>query len=207
MALPLALLAVPSIFIGFVTKDMIIGVGTDFWGNALFTLPQNSILLDAEFLPHSIKLLPVLLSLTGGITSFLLYTYGIRNLYEFKTSQTGRNLYNFLNRKWFFDKIYTEVIGQNILSFGYSSSYKAIDRGFIEMLGPFGLSYLINLKGRSLSNLQTGFVYHYAFVMLVGVTFILILIHIWQSIGFIIDPRLAIIFILGLFFQLLSDIN
>jgi NADH-ubiquinone oxidoreductase chain 5 len=207
MALPLALLAVPSIFIGFVTKDMIIGVGTDFWGNALFTLPQNSILLDAEFLPHSIKLLPVLLSLTGGITSFLLYTYGIRNLYEFKTSQAGRNLYNFLNRKWFFDKIYTEVIGQNILSFGYSSSYKAIDRGFIEMLGPFGLSYLINLKGRSLSNLQTGFVYHYAFVMLVGVTFILILIHIWQSIGFIIDPRLAIIFILGLFFQLLSDIN
>jgi NADH-ubiquinone oxidoreductase chain 5 len=205
MALPLGILAIPSIFIGYLTKDMIIGVGTDFWGSAIFTLPQNSILLDAEFLPHSIKLLPVIFSVCGATSSYVLYTFGIRTLYEIKTSNLGRNLYNFLNRKWFFDKVYVEVIGQNVLSFGYDSSYKAIDRGIIEMLGPFGLSNLVNTKGTFLSRLQTGFVYHYAFVMLVGVTFILVLLHIWQVLGFMVDPRLSIIFVLALYIQQISS--
>ena len=52
----LAILSIPSRFIGFYTKDMIIGVGTDFWGNALFTHPQNLTMLEAEFIPHYIKL-------------------------------------------------------------------------------------------------------------------------------------------------------
>jgi len=198
MALPLAILAVPSIFIGFVTKDMIIGVGTDFWGNALFTLPQNSILLDAEFIPHSIKLVPVVFSISGAASSYVLYTYGPRTLFSFKISPFGRLFYNFLNRKWFFDKVYTEVIAQNALSFGYKTSYKTIDRGIIEMLGPYGLSSMVNVQGSLLSRLQTGFVYHYAFVMLVGVTFILILSHFWAVFGIIIDPRLGSVFLLSL---------
>ena len=60
MAFPLFILCLGSIFLGYATKDMIIGVGTDFWGNALFTHPENLTMLEAEFIPHYIKLTPVI---------------------------------------------------------------------------------------------------------------------------------------------------
>lgn len=190
MALPLAILAIPSIFLGYVTRDMIIGVGTNFWGNALFVLPKNLIILDAEFIPTSIKLVPVIFSLSGAISSYIVYTYGQRALYEFKISTIGRGLYNFLNRKWFFDKVYNEVVCQKALAFGYHTSYKIIDRGIIEMLGPYGLSNMVSKQGTYLSRLQSGYVYHYAFLMLVGVTFLVMALHLGNGL----DARLALIF-------------
>ena len=51
-----------------------------------------------------------------------------------------RKLYTFLNRKWFFDKIYNEFISQIILNLSYHTTYKAIDRGIIESVGPYGYS-------------------------------------------------------------------
>jgi hypothetical protein len=53
-------------------------------------------------------------------------------------SWLGKKIYNFLNRKWFFDKIYNEYFGQFFFKFGYSISYKFIDRGIFEILGPTG---------------------------------------------------------------------
>jgi NADH-ubiquinone oxidoreductase chain 5 len=169
MALPLAVLALGSIFTGYYTKDMIIGVGTDFWGNAIYTLPENMILLEAEFIPTTIKLVPVIFSITGAITSFLLYSYCSKELYRLKVSFIGRKIYTFLNRKWFFDKVYNEYVVQGALDVGYKTTYKAIDRGVIEMVGPYGISYSVYNTSLSISKMQTGYLYHYAFVMLMGV--------------------------------------
>lgn len=169
MALPLATLALGSMFTGYYTKDMIIGVGTDFWGNAIYTLPENMILLEAEFIPTSIKLVPVIFSITGAITSFLVYAYFSKELYQMKVSFVGRKIYTFLNRKWFFDKVYNEYIVQGALTFGYQTSYKAVDRGLIEMLGPYGISHSIYNTSMNISKMQSGYLYHYAFVMLLGV--------------------------------------
>jgi len=72
MGLPLLILSFGSIFIGYLTKDLIIGVGSDFWNNALYTHPQNLTLLEAEFIPHSIKLVPVIFSLIGAGSAFIL---------------------------------------------------------------------------------------------------------------------------------------
>ena len=55
------------------------------------------------------------------------------------------------------------------MTLGYKTSYKAIDRGLIEMLGPYGISYTIYNTSRNISGLQSGYLYHYAFVMLLGV--------------------------------------
>ena len=60
MGYPLFILVFGSIFVGYLTKDMIIGVGTNFWENALFVLPENLVIFDAEFLPVYIKLIPVI---------------------------------------------------------------------------------------------------------------------------------------------------
>ena len=166
MALPLLILSFGSIFIGYFTKDMIVGVGTNFWGNAIYTAPQNTILLDAEFLPPFIKLIPVIFSLGGAFTSFFCYSLYSNTLYIWKLNNLGQILYNFFNRKWFFDKIYNDTLVQYSLIFGYNTTYKTVDRGLIEIFGPFGLSQKLYNKSLQLSKFQTGLVYDYALYML-----------------------------------------
>ena len=63
MIIPLIILAFGSIFIGYITKDMFIGLGTNFWGNAIFISQINLIMIDSEFIPYYIKLIPVILSI------------------------------------------------------------------------------------------------------------------------------------------------
>jgi NADH-ubiquinone oxidoreductase chain 5 len=201
MALPLAILAIPSIFIGYLTKDMLIGMGTNFWGNSLYVLPKNMNMIDAEFIPQFWKLLPVCLSIFGASLSFFMYTFGAKTLYQIKISSNGKKIYNFLNKKWFFDKIYNEFIVQSFLSFGYHISYKTIDRGIIEILGPMGLSNLVSQKAYLLHRMQTGFLYHYAFLMLVGTTFLLGILQLENTLLNFIDFRLVTLFFITIFFS------
>jgi NADH-ubiquinone oxidoreductase chain 5 len=95
ISIALAILSIPSIFIGYYTKDMVIGLGTDFWGNSLFVLSENMNMFDAEFISHFYKLLPVILSLSGASLSFLLYTFGTTWLFKLKISFIGKKFYNF----------------------------------------------------------------------------------------------------------------
>ena len=200
MLLPLAILTIPSIFIGYLTKDMIIGMGSDFWGNSIYVLPKNMNIIDAEFIPHLWKIFPVCFSVFGATLSFFLYTFGTNFLYKIKMSFFGRKIYNFLNKKWFFDKIYAEFIIQSFLTFSYHISYKIIDRGIIEILGPMGLSNLVSKKAHSLHKLQTGFLYHYAFLMLVGTTILVSILQLGDNIFNFIDYRLITTFLVTIFF-------
>ena len=59
MAIPLMILAFASIFIGYLSRDMFIGLGTDFFQNSLTTLPNHVLYVDSEFLPTHIKLIPL----------------------------------------------------------------------------------------------------------------------------------------------------
>jgi len=200
MALPLLILSVPSIFIGYLSRDLFIGLGSPFWNGALFVLPPNLNAIDAEFIPHFFKLLPVGLSLTGATLALILYTFSSKGLYVLKTSVMGRKLYNFLNRKWFFDKVYNEFINQTALSFGYFISYKTIDRGIIEMLGPWGLSKTVLSQTSILSRLQTGLVYDYSLWMFFGVLLMILFVVSWEFLIFLLDPSLIFIFIVTVTF-------
>jgi len=200
MALPLFILVFPSIFIGYLSRDLFIGFGTGFWNNAIFIFPGNLNLIDAEFAPSFFKLLPVFLSILGATSALFLYTFLSKDLYLLKTSNIGHKMYTFLNRKWFFDKFYNEFVNQNFLNFGYHVSYKAIDRGFIEMVGPFGLSLTAYKKSLLLGSLQTGNVYDYALWVFIGLISILISIDFLYSLLFFLDPSLFIIFIVTFFF-------
>nr|YP_010377440.1 NADH dehydrogenase subunit 5 [Hemiaulus sinensis]QYB23176.1 NADH dehydrogenase subunit 5 [Hemiaulus sinensis] len=200
ICIALAVLSIPSIFIGFYSKDMIIGLGTDFWGNSIFVLPENMNMIDAEFIPHKFKVLPVILSLCGATSSFLLYSFGSSILFKFKISYLGKKIYNFLNKKWFFDKVYNEYLGQFFFKFGYNVSYKIIDRGIFEIFGPMGLSNVISKKAFYTSKLQTGYIYHYTLLILIGNTIMLGARQFWLLMGGIIDFRLFIIFFISTFF-------
>nr|AZJ13587.1 NADH dehydrogenase subunit 5 [Endarachne binghamiae] len=165
MSLVLGVLAIPSIFVGYFSRDLFIGLGTDFWGNALYCLPSNFNLIDAEFMSTSIKILPLCLSIFGGFLSFILYKNYSRNIFLFKTSYLGRKLYTFLNRKWLFDKVYNDFVSQNALDFGYHFTYKTIDRGLVESLGPFGLSNILLDQVNKSRIWHSGYLYHYLVVL------------------------------------------
>jgi NADH-ubiquinone oxidoreductase chain 5 len=205
ICISLALLSIPSVFIGFYTKDMIIGLGTDFWGNSIYVLPENMNMIDAEFIDHSFKILPVVLSLLGATTSFLLYTFSSKLLFQLKISFFGKKIYNFLNKKWFFDKVYNEYIGQFLFKFGYNVSYKIIDRGVFEIFGPMGLSSSILKKSSLISNLQTGYLYHITLTMLIGITFFIGFRQFWTLFGDLFDFRLSIIIFLLSFFLIYTS--
>ena len=203
MALPLGILAIPSIFIGFLGKDMIIGLGSDFWSNAIFVHPANLNSIDAEFIPHTIKLLPVALSLLGAGLSYFLYSYNSFFLYSFATSHFGKKLYTFFNRKWFFDKIYNEFVVQNLLFFGFHISYKVIDRGIIEIFGPRGVSNFVITNANLLRNFQTGFIYHYALFIFIGAGFLILSSQFYGFLLCLIDYR--VLCLLGVSAFIIND--
>jgi NADH-ubiquinone oxidoreductase chain 5 len=205
MALPLFILAIPSIFIGYLTKDMFIGLGTAFWQGSIFIKPDNFNLIDAEHIPQLAKLLPVGLAFCGALTSFFLYAYNSHMLYSFKVSPFGIKLYTFLNRKWFFDKVYNEILGLFFLNAAYNFTYKHVDRGLIEFLGPFGLTNLVSQLAHALRVLQTGFFYHYTLAMVLALVsfvgyFRLQALFDLSSVIFFSDVRLWFLFLLGFFF-------
>lgn len=196
----LGCLAIPSIFVGYYTKDMIVGVGSSFFGTAIYVNSINFNLFDAEFIPIFYKTLPVYLSLFGFISAFLLYNFKSKLLFKIKTHFFGKKLYNFLNRKWFFDKIYNEYFGQFFFKFGYSVSYKFVDRGIFEILGPTGLSTTALKIGSNLHNMQTGFIYHYTLLILVGSTLLLSVRQLWLVLGVFVDFRCFVLLFLLFFF-------
>ena len=200
MVIALGCLAVPSMFIGYLTKDMFVGVGSDFFGTAIYTNLTNMNIWDAEFIPLFFKLLPVQLSLLGSFSAFVLYNFLPQILFRIKVTALGKKIYNFLNRKWLFDKIYNEYFGQFFFKFGFTISYKFVDRGIFEILGPTGLSLLSTKIGSGLHKMQTGYLYHYTLLILTGVTVLIGLRYIWLTFGFFIDYRLILILFITLFF-------
>jgi NADH-ubiquinone oxidoreductase chain 5 len=206
ICMALGFLAIPSILVGYYAKDMMVGVGSDVFNSAIYTNLNNLNVFDAEFIPTFYKTLPVYLSLLGVLFAFLLYFFESSFLFKLKTSTLGKKIYNFLNRKWFFDKIYNEYLGQFFFKFGYSTSYKFIDRGIFEIVGPTGLSNVALKIGYNLHKMQTGFIYHYTIVILIGITFLFGLRQIWLFFGFFIDFRLFILIFLLLFF-ITNDLN
>jgi NADH-ubiquinone oxidoreductase chain 5 len=190
----LGILAIPSIFIGFYCKDMFVGWGSCLWGNSIFNHPQAINNIDSEFIPHFYKLLPTIFSLCSLIFAFLMYTNCKFFLFKIKLNHFGKKLYNFLNKKWFFDKIYNEYFGQFFFRFSYSISYKLVDRGIIEILGPTGLSYLIKKLAATLHKMQTKYIYHYLFVLLAGSTLFLTARQFWIILGQTCDYRIIFVF-------------
>ena len=207
ISISLFLLVIPSVLIGFYAKDMIIGFGSDFWGNAIFTTTENMNRVDAEFITHVYKILPVILSLLGVTLSFLLYLFGGKLLVQLKMSAFGKKIYNFFNKKWFFDKVYNEYVGQFFFTSSYTVTYKIIDRGIIEVFGPMGLSSIITKKASYISKLQTGYLYHYTFLMLSGLTLALGMRQFWVFTSDFADFRLFVLFFSLSFFFSQSPYN
>ena len=200
MALPLIILSVASIFVGYVSRDMMIGPGTDFWGNALFTLPSHTYVLEGEWLDTSIKTIPLIFSFSGVFLAIYHYLYSFETLFALKQTKAGKLLYTFLNRKWFFDKVYNEWISESVLNVAYKHTYQNMDRGLLEFLGPQGISAEIYKYTNKINQISLGFVFYYLFLLIGSLVAFLLVFTGWAFIPTVIDINLACVIGLTLFF-------
>ena len=200
MALPLIILSVASIFVGYVSRDMMIGPGTDFWGNALFTLPSHTYVLEGEWLDTSIKTIPLIFSFSGVFLAIYHYLYSFETLFALKQTKAGKLLYTFLNRKWFFDKVYNEWISESVLNVAYKHTYQNMDRGLLEFLGPQGISAEIYKYTNKINQISLGFVFYYLFLLIGSLVAFLLVFTGWAFIPTVIDINLACVLGLTLFF-------
>jgi NADH-ubiquinone oxidoreductase chain 5 len=167
----LSTLSVVSIFIGFVFKDLFVGLGTDFFGHSIFQSYENCDILYAEFLVYYCKLIPVAVSITASLVSLLVYFIYYNTAVSASMGRFFSVVYVFLVKKWFFDLVYNNLFVFTLLEFFYSMTFKVIDRGFVELFGPLSIVRYVNSSSIVLSSFQTGYIYSYIFVMLLGLIF------------------------------------
>lgn len=200
MTFPLIILALGSIFIGFLTKDFFIGLGSSFWGTSVFILPQNMVFIEAEFLPIIIKWIPFFLSFFGILSASIINIYSINPYLLFKNNFLFFSLSFLISKKWYIDILYNRFIIYPILKFGYLITFKVFDRGFIELIAPYGISRLTFYYGNKLISLQSGQITHYLFFMIFGLCCFSILFIPFSFFSFIVDYRIfGILSILLLF--------
>ena len=160
MVLVLSLLTMPSIFSGYFLKDIFIGVGSDFFWDSIFILPENVHTLDTEFLPVSVKNIPVISSLFGILAVFVFYFFFDKFFLKLKYKNLNI-IFKFFSNKWYFDFLYNEYIGLFVLDKSYEVFFKTIDKGFLEVLGPSGITSVLYKLSNPVKNAQSGFLYSY----------------------------------------------
>lgn len=193
MSLPLIILAIFSIFFGYITKDIFIGLGSGFFtDNGLFIHPSHEILLDTEFgVPTFFKLLPLFFTISLTLISLFLAEIAPKLLIQFKYSRIGYNIFSFFNQRFYIELFYNTYITDVVLKLGGQTT-KVLDKGSIELIGPFGLEKGLLYISNNMATLDTGVITSYALYILIGLIFYLIIPYV--SLG-----NLLIIIVFGLF--------
>jgi NADH-ubiquinone oxidoreductase chain 5 len=178
MSLPLVVLAIFSIFFGYLTKDIYIGLGSSFFiDNSIFIHPLHEIMINTEFaLSTKIKFLPFVLTISLTIISLIYFEYLSSKIIKFKYSRIGYNIYSFFSLRFFIELFYNRFITEKVLYIG-GQTVKVLDKGSIELLGPYGLETGIVSLSKKLSNLDTGVVTSYALYILIGLVIYLSLAY------------------------------
>ena len=167
MLVPLAVLALGAVFAGLAFKGVFIGDGYEgFWKAALFTGKDNHILHEMHEVPKWVIWSPFVAMLIGF--ALALYMYVLRTDIPGKLAAANPVLYRFLLNKWYFDEIYDFLIVKPSMWLG-RMLWKKGDGLVIDGMGPDGISARVVDVTNRVVRLQTGYLYHYAFTMLVGV--------------------------------------
>jgi NADH-quinone oxidoreductase subunit L len=167
MLIPLAVLGVGALLAGFIFAGPFIGAGYDaFWKGALFTGKDNHILHEMHEVPTWVKLSPFIAMVLGFALSWLFYVKNPSLPVALAKSQPI--LYRFLLNKWYFDELYDFLFVRPAKAIG-RFLWKKGDGAVIDGLGPDGISARVVDVTHAVVRLQTGYIYHYAFAMLMGV--------------------------------------
>jgi NADH-quinone oxidoreductase subunit L len=167
MLIPLYLLALGAVVAGFAFRGFFIGHDEAlFWGTSLYRAPENGIIEEIHRVPELIGLAPTVAMILGFALSYWFYIR--RTDLPAKLAAQNEPLYKFLLNKWYFDEIYDFLFVRPAMWLGRFLWRKG-DGWFIDGLGPDGVSARVIDVTRGVVRLQTGYVFHYAFAMLIGV--------------------------------------
>lgn len=167
MMMPLILLSLGALFAGFAFKGLFIGDGqSGFWSMAIFTAANNHILHDLHHVPAWVIYAPLVAMLSGFALAY--YFYIKRPDIPAQLAKEQDILYNFLLNKWYFDEIY-DVLLVRPTKWLARQLWKIGDGKIIDGLGPDGIAANVQRFTQRVVKFQSGYVYHYAFVMLLGV--------------------------------------
>ena len=194
MSVPLMILAIFSIFFGYITKDIFIGLGSNFFvDNSLFIHPSHEIMLNTEFaVPTFFKVLPLIFTVLLSIIAIILSEYLPKLLIYFKFSRIGYNIFGFFNQRFLIEMFYNKYITNIVLKLGGQTT-KVVDKGSIELVGPFGLEKSLTLLSRNIASLDTGVITSYALYILVGLTFYILIPFLYTN-----DNNLLIVILFAL---------
>ena len=167
MLLPLLALAVGAMFAGGVFAERFIGPErAEFWRGAIFDAATNHVIDQASRAPEWLAWTPLVVTVIGTFAAW--WAYILHEGVGARIAAYGGPLWRFLYNKWYFDELYDFVFVRGAKALG-DLFWKGGDQKIIDGLGPDGVSAVSYLTGRGVGRIQTGYLYHYAFVMLLGV--------------------------------------
>ncbi|KAJ6435983.1 NADH dehydrogenase subunit 5 (mitochondrion) [Purpureocillium lavendulum] len=174
LSLPLVILAIFSIYFGYLTKDIFIGLGSGFFtDNSIFIHPMHEILIDTEFaVPTIFKLLPLILTVSFSALAIIYPEFMPSAVTNFKLSKLGYYVFGFFNQRFLVEFFYNKFIVNTVLDIGGQTT-KVLDKGSIEWVGPYGMGVMLTKTSKTISSLSNGVVTDYALYILIGICFYL----------------------------------
>ncbi len=167
MVVPLVLLALGAVVSGFLFVGPMVGEQwQEFWGGSILILPAHGAMDAARQVPAWVKWLPVVAAVVGIALAYQLYVR--RTDLPGALARMHQPLYQFLLNKWYFDEVY-EIVFVRVAKWLGRQLWLGGDGRVIDGFGPDGISATVVRLARRATLLQTGYVYHYAFAMLIGV--------------------------------------
>ena len=174
LSLPLVVLAIFSIYFGYLTKDIYIGLGSGFFvDNSIFIHPMHEILINTEFgVPTLFKLIPFILTVLFSILAVIYPEFMGNVITNFKLSKLGYYIFGFFNQRFLIEFFYNNYIVNTVLNIGGKTT-KILDKGSVEWIGPYGIWSILNKISKNISIVSKGVVTDYAVYILVSVCTIL----------------------------------
>ena len=166
MLIPSCLLAIGAIITGMLFKETFTGSDTQFWNNSILFLQT----IQYDHPPTWLLVITPLIVIIAIPTAYYLFVENEKILKNFVLK--NQTLYNFLVNKWYFDDFYNFIFVEPIKKIGLFF-WKKGDINTIDRYGPDGLSRLVKIISDMAVNFQSGYLYHYAFAMLIGFSILL----------------------------------
>ncbi|MET4808029.1 NADH-quinone oxidoreductase subunit L [Limibacillus sp. MBR-115] len=168
MLIPLMVLASGAVLVGYVAYDWFVGDGREaFWGASILAL--EDVIEEAHHVPTWVKILPLVVAVSGIATAYL--AYSVMPGLPARFVSAARPLYLFLLNKWYFDELYDFLFVRPARALG-RGLWQTGDVLLIDGLGPNGVASVARGIAQRVAKVQSGYVYHYAFAMLIGVVFL-----------------------------------
>ena len=166
MLFPLFILSIFTIFSGVYFVDYFMYHDYQYlWQSSIYLSENNHVIESIHYVPKWVKYSPLVMMVIGLITAVIFYLL-YPKVPKFLSSKFNP-LYKFLLNKWYFDEIYEFIFIRNISRIGnFLSNFG--DKRIIDGLGPDGISLRVMDIAKQMSRIQTGYIYHYAFAMLIG---------------------------------------